>query len=413
MKLLRTFAFFSTLLTSTVFAQNIACDDLSTFQVQTSYATGDTIGSTFNGNEYMIAQQGSIMSNQYSNAPGVYLISGSVEHQVSTQYQNKVYTLYGPNPLSSNQNITINGSLNFSMDTVFPIITSGFTVDVNQNLPNIGNFPAVFLSIHGNINSVEIDGFELGIKDYCTGDNNLVFSCEDFTSSAWPSSTFYANGDTIIAGQSNIDLMTSVGVTEINYGTNSPGLYMVNSGLNIDFVGLTYEVSALFYGFYGQYSQSNISVNGNSLQIPFDTTFPLFLGNVQIDLDTSYADFGNWEVSKLTITGDVQSITLHGFESGISNLCTQKINLVLGTENEKETQFTLYPNPAAQEINIENQSPIAAVYIYNTQGALLKEIPADKAFNVRVSLEDLAPGMYVVKIQDSKGKVNVSPMIKD
>lgn len=66
------------------------------------------------------------------------------------------------------------------------------------------------------------------------------------------------------------------------------------------------------------------------------------------------------------------------------------------------SNFKLFPNPALQELNIvidgiTNQN--FDVLIYDTQGRQLKNIKAEKSFsNFKISISDLTPGVYLVKV---------------
>ncbi len=73
------------------------------------------------------------------------------------------------------------------------------------------------------------------------------------------------------------------------------------------------------------------------------------------------------------------------------------VNCALGVGNAGRDDISLYPNPAGGELNIEAPFPIRIVSVCNSLGQVLETNYYD-APAVRVSIADLPPGMYFVKI---------------
>ena len=65
----------------------------------------------------------------------------------------------------------------------------------------------------------------------------------------------------------------------------------------------------------------------------------------------------------------------------------------LGLDDFTFTDFTLYPNPAQDILNIETQQQIETVKIYNLQGQLIKEVSTNS-----IDVSNLNTGLYFVQV---------------
>jgi hypothetical protein len=81
----------------------------------------------------------------------------------------------------------------------------------------------------------------------------------------------------------------------------------------------------------------------------------------------------------------------------------------VGIDEPEEADFiTLYPNPTQDVLNIVSSLPIEQVFIYDVSGRLVRRIlNPDRP----IPVSDLATGVYMVKIQTSKG-IEVKRVIK-
>ncbi len=69
---------------------------------------------------------------------------------------------------------------------------------------------------------------------------------------------------------------------------------------------------------------------------------------------------------------------------------------------ESEIKFSIYPNPAVEHINLYNEISETAQYmIVSASGIALRSGSAKKA---KINVGDLATGLYVIQVQDSKGR---------
>ncbi len=149
-------------------------------------------------------------------------------------------------------------------------------------------------------------------------------NCDDFTTYPWS-----PIGDTLGYTQSGTYPIVNVpyfgnasnGSWSFNQSSD-PGMYGVTSGSNFSYDGTNQLITFEIYGFYDQYNQMGFSVNG-SAAIDLSQNFPITIGNIVIDLDTSAINNGNWEHAYLTFSGETSEIEIYCFESGIVEVCVE------------------------------------------------------------------------------------------
>lgn len=82
--------------------------------------------------------------------------------------------------------------------------------------------------------------------------------------------------------------------------------------------------------------------------------------------------------------------------------------VILGTNNVNDLDFSIYPNPAINSINISTTETIETIHIYSIQGILVKETNNNKTIDV----SNLSNGIYFIEITSGKRK-SVQKMIKN
>ena len=82
-------------------------------------------------------------------------------------------------------------------------------------------------------------------------------------------------------------------------------------------------------------------------------------------------------------------------------------NCELGIEDNNLINFTIYPNPALDILNIESQQQIETIKIYNLQGQLIKEVS-----NNNVDVSQLTIGLYFIQLS-VEGKTVTKKFIKE
>jgi hypothetical protein len=88
------------------------------------------------------------------------------------------------------------------------------------------------------------------------------------------------------------------------------------------------------------------------------------------------------------------------------------IDFIVGTpEQEKEVDFSLYPNPAKDQLNISSGSEITQVEIFNQLGQLVfSQVVKNEFFNMNTS--GFNSGIYYVKITTEEGMATRKVVIR-
>lgn len=67
----------------------------------------------------------------------------------------------------------------------------------------------------------------------------------------------------------------------------------------------------------------------------------------------------------------------------------------------------VYPNPVNDILNIETETDIKSVEIYNLQGQKIKTV-----LSKQLNVSDLAAGIYMVRVEDTNNAVQTKKIVK-
>jgi len=84
-------------------------------------------------------------------------------------------------------------------------------------------------------------------------------------------------------------------------------------------------------------------------------------------------------------------------------------NDVTSVTNNKAIEFSLYPNPAKDFINIESPKTISSVAVMDITGKVV--INVNNLKNNRINISDLLPGVYMVSVKDNNDNVSTQRLI--
>jgi len=67
----------------------------------------------------------------------------------------------------------------------------------------------------------------------------------------------------------------------------------------------------------------------------------------------------------------------------------------------------VYPNPCSANsiIQIENESPIDIIYLYDLKGCIISQISGGKKNCIDISFADINPGIYILRIKSNSGVI--------
>jgi len=82
----------------------------------------------------------------------------------------------------------------------------------------------------------------------------------------------------------------------------------------------------------------------------------------------------------------------------------------VGVEETELAEFSIYPNPASNFVNISSEAGTADVLIYNIYGKLVKQVAMHEN-QLQIDISDLDSGMYIINII-SQEEINTEKLIK-
>jgi predicted outer membrane repeat protein len=85
---------------------------------------------------------------------------------------------------------------------------------------------------------------------------------------------------------------------------------------------------------------------------------------------------------------------------------------ITGISNISEIDFTVYPNPAGNQVRINTKETINQIQLLNLSGQLVRQVPVSMSMN-RIDLGGVPTGIYLVKVIAANGKVATKKLIKE
>ena len=82
-------------------------------------------------------------------------------------------------------------------------------------------------------------------------------------------------------------------------------------------------------------------------------------------------------------------------------------NVILGNDDVLAPQFTVYPNPATDVINIANATanPVNNVQVVDLNGRVVKNLNFNAVTEAQINISDLSAGMYMMNVTTENGMV--------
>lgn len=234
---------------------------------------------------------------------------------------------------------------------------------------------------------MEIDnnGNQVWAKKYSSVDNSRVHGYAIKLNSS---------GDAVIAGGIDRNLGTGpVMAMSINAGNGSVNWSkFLNSGAqgeNIYAIDFTSSGDIIACGYRG--SSASILKATSSFDLCSDSLYGITETSLTIPTQTATPT-----VSNASITSGAWSKTPTAFTT-ITDACTT----VGIAENEADLTFTVYPNPAANELHIESAVPLTAVRIFDATGRVVSDTECGNKLMLEINIADLSKGIYNIQIQSN------------
>lgn len=164
-------------------------------------------------------------------------------------------------------------------------------------------------------------------------------------------------------------------------------------------------------GKYDPISNYNFSVKGNEISFT----------NTSINAESYVWDFGDGDSSTLPNPSHTYQVNgvyrtkLISSTCALSDSMVQSINInVSGLSEEKNNlNFTIYPNPANDQIMLKcNNQLIKSFTLFNYQGIKLKENEVN-SFDLQIFISDLPVGLYFIKIVANDNSIGIKKFLKE
>jgi phosphatidylserine/phosphatidylglycerophosphate/cardiolipin synthase-like enzyme len=127
----------------------------------------------------------------------------------------------------------------------------------------------------------------------------------------------------------------------------------------------------------------------------------------------------NWSYSADNIN-DENTLIIHDAE--ISNLYFQQFaarftenkgTLYVRSEKIEWNEVRVYPNPSSDKITISSSSSIKSVQLYSVSGNLIQEFESNNSMQMELQIKNEKPGIYILKLEFEKGKINSYKIVKN
>ena len=81
---------------------------------------------------------------------------------------------------------------------------------------------------------------------------------------------------------------------------------------------------------------------------------------------------------------------------------------IFGIDENSQLDFSIYPSPTTGALNIESESTITQIEIYNQLGQLV----TSNSNQNTIDISSVNTGLYFVKLKDDNGNVTTQKVIK-
>jgi hypothetical protein len=93
------------------------------------------------------------------------------------------------------------------------------------------------------------------------------------------------------------------------------------------------------------------------------------------------------------------------YGEAMNPLTLHLVNATGMTEKEQDKSILVYPNPVDDELQIHSEIKIYSVTLSGLSGNCVKQLSHISEFSLSINTRNLVPGMYMLKIETSKGIV--------
>lgn len=400
-------------------AQEFVCDDFEdmTEWPTTSFGADYLIGYSQGGTQ-AINSGATTFGDVNGSQPGIYGV-GPVDFNFDGTNQTARFLMYGFLGQFDEMGFSVNGSSLIYLNATFPMTVSGVEVDLDLSPLNDGSWEYFYLTFTGEINEISQELFESGVTELCVEHLEEEDACDHFLDTeTWYLDEEFGEGDLLGYTQGGAyEVRCTEGHGYLNM-FGDVGISIGTGTVNFEFSGE--NQTARFTVYHTGYDDNmGFAINGASLSY-LDVSFPVVIDGVTVGLDTTPTDPGEEDdiwgyLSYLTFTGEIDDISIYALEGGVTELCVEALDPVddAGIDNQTTARFSLYPNPATNQVTIIANAPLNQIQLFALSGELISTELGLGSTQKQMDISYLESGIYIVKTVLEDGSQHVQKLIKE
>lgn len=234
--------------------------------------------------------------------------------------------------------------------------------------------------------------------------NGTISNC--YTAGNISSNSYYSGG--LVGEMYNGTISNSYTTSTISSGYVSGGLAgaLFDATVTNCYVNSAISATNGFGGLFGDIS--NITINNSyynkettGTNLPYNGGLDVqgqAEGKTDAEMKTQ-TTFENWDFTNIWKMSSATGYPIFGTSTSLSTADLQK----------QKISLNIYPNPVDSFLNFSSNKNIRMIQIYNYEGKLVKTINIE---SIKINVESLEKGNYILKAVSEDGKIITKPFIK-
>lgn len=181
-----------------------------------------------------------------------------------------------------------------------------------------------------------------------------------------------------------------------SFSINGSGSWLGTQHTDMLCIALSDGTSGMIQGVVSRYNHANAGGNGLIANLGF-TTQNNYSGTQQVNFTLS-------NVMLIDNSGTPQAVSQ-------ANDSLVALDPLLGIHHQQSALLKLFPNPAREQVMISCSSG-SLIELFNAQGNKVKEMRAAAGTHM-LPANELAKGVYLVKVTDAYGKIHREKLVKE
>lgn len=179
---------------------------------------------------------------------------------------------------------------------------------------------------------------------------------------------------------------------------------------NCNSIGAYFSTDSFFVSNDGLINQIPQIQNPNENNLSSKTEWTLVCDTFVATGNEHYITIGNFYNDSLSTYTPLDSVCSQPNPFACSNyFYIDDVSVTLidetGMEEQRQSEFSLFPNPAKGVLNIKSTKPIKEIEVFDMQGQLIQSINSIAGLNYQLSTSNHQNGIYVLKLKNDNAVV--------